>query len=65
MQQITFTVPDQEMANTIILDTNILISAFRRNSETIDFLSKKQYSFAISNISIMEIFAGCTTLTLT
>ena len=50
------------MESTVLLDTNILIAAFRKNPEAIDFLAKKQYDFVISDITVMEIFAGCKTV---
>lgn len=50
------------MARKVLLDTNILISAFRNNELTVRFLETRSYSFFISDITIMEIFAGCRTL---
>jgi len=46
------------METKVLLDTNILINAFRRNSEALDFLSKKQYRFILSDVTIMELLAG-------
>jgi len=50
------------MGIPVLLDTNILINAFRRNPDALEFLSGRQYSFAISDVTIMEIFAGCNTV---
>jgi predicted nucleic acid-binding protein len=50
------------MENAILLDSNILIAAFRKNEKAISFLSTKNYKFVISDITIMELFAGCKTV---
>ena len=50
------------MATKVLLDTNILIAAFRRNEKAVEFLGNKSYIFFISDITIMEIFAGCHTV---
>jgi predicted nucleic acid-binding protein len=46
------------METKVILDTNILINAFRRDLESVDFLSRKQYRFILSDVTIMELLAG-------
>jgi predicted nucleic acid-binding protein len=50
------------MESQILLDTNILIAAFRRDAAAIDFLSRKQFRYVISDITIMELLAGCKTI---
>lgn len=50
------------MENQILLDSNILIAAFRRDKATIDFLERKQFRYVISDITIMELLAGCKTV---
>ena len=50
------------MENAILLDSNILIAAFRRNEDAVSFLSKKNFNFVISDITTMELFAGCKTV---
>jgi tRNA(fMet)-specific endonuclease VapC len=50
------------MENQILLDTNILIAAFRRDMKALDFLGKKQFRYVISDITIMELLAGCKTV---
>ncbi|NCA86754.1 MAG: type II toxin-antitoxin system VapC family toxin [Clostridia bacterium] len=50
------------MENTILLDSNILIAAFRRNEDAVSILSNKNFNFAISDITTMELFAGCKTV---
>ena len=50
------------MENAILLDSNILIAAFRRNEDAVSFLSKKNFNFVISDITTMELFAGCNTV---
>lgn len=47
------------MENQILLDTNILIAAFRRETKAVDFLGKRQFRYVISDITIMELLAGC------
>ncbi len=46
------------METKVILDTNILINAFRRDSEALDFIRSRQYRFILSDITIMELLAG-------
>jgi len=50
------------MENAILLDSNILISAFRKNDDAISFLSQRNFRFVVSDIKIMELFAGCNTV---
>lgn len=50
------------MGNEILLDTYILIYAYRKDQEAIEFLSKRKYIHVISDITIMEILAGCNTV---
>jgi predicted nucleic acid-binding protein len=45
--------------NAILLDSNLLIAAFRKNNDAISFLAQRNFHFAISDITIMELFAGC------
>ncbi len=46
------------METQVILDTNILINAFRRDQKSLDFLSRKLYRFILTDITIMELLAG-------
>lgn len=50
------------MEERILLDTNILIAAFRREKSAVDFLIKMQFRYVVSDITIMELLAGCTTI---
>lgn len=50
------------MARKILLDSNILIAAFRKNEDVVRFLNNQSFSFYLSDITIMELFSGCKTV---